>query len=49
MSVGGKPAGAGGGFYLRWTLANATGEAVGLGLTALVGIVALVYAGKEPR
>jgi hypothetical protein len=41
-------AGAGGGFYLRWILANAAGEAVGLGLTALVGIAAVLYAGKGP-
>jgi hypothetical protein len=46
VSAAGKPPGAGEGVYLRWILANAAGEAVGLGLTALVGIAAVFYAGE---
>jgi hypothetical protein len=45
VSAANKSAGAGGGLYLRWVLANAVGEAVGLGLTALVGVAAVIYAG----
>lgn len=47
MSGAGKPAGARGSLYLRWIFANAVGEAVGLGLTALVGATAVLYAGGE--
>lgn len=42
-----KPRGGEASLWLRWVLANALGEAVGLGGTALVGTVAVLYVGKD--
>jgi hypothetical protein len=47
VSVLGKPSGTGRGLYVRWVLANAVGEAAGLGITALIGAAAVLYAGEE--
>ncbi len=46
MSPGGKPGLEEWRLWFRWVLANAVGEAVGLGLTALVGAVALLSVGE---
>lgn len=41
-----KPDGGETGLWLRWVLANAIGEAVGLGMTALVGIAVVFTVGE---
>lgn len=41
-----KTGGAGAGLWLRWILANALGEALGLGGTALIWALSVLYAGE---
>ena len=47
MSGRGNPATGERRLWLLWVLANAVGEAVGLGLTALVGAVAILSGGAS--